>query len=520
MNTSLNSNIVKMKILRTLVFIFLITVVCVIAWRSINYISASIPDCDSGSFASGGYFLLKGKVLYKDFLCYKPPIVFLLNEAALSIGDISLNPIRTMERFFAVSGGIIFFLIIYLLFKNMWLAFVASVFYIMHFFRPTVLEGGNLTEEYGAVFVLFGILFAVVSNKTKKFSYTAIFISGMFFAAAFFTKEPFLLSSITWFIYLILYKDRNYINILKRSSVFIAGAALILAAVVIYLLINDSFKNWLDILSWGKIYASMSPRKLGIFEQISKNYKLAYNKLFGTTLITGLFAIVGIFSVVHWQFVKKYKYIPITALVFGVLDFYATMLSPKGYGHYYLQLVPSYIIISATGVAFLLDAFKKSRIIQTVFILAIVLLSFNIDKNTYNEYKKRIMMPAKKAVNDNIAEYIKANSTEKDTIWITTTFSPRYYIETQRLSPTIFYVLSDEVVLVNTYLSTAEEKFNLLMDELKKNPPKFIIAGDANIKVVNRTMIKIWVDNNYFKIPLAPNDKQTILLELKPAVNK
>ena len=80
--------------------------------------------------------------------------------------------------------------------------------------------------------------------------------------------------------------------------------------------------------------------------------------------------------------------------------------------------------------------------------------------------------------------------------------------------------MSDEVVLVNTYLSTAEEKFNLLIDELKKNPPKFIIAGDANIKVVNRTMIKIWVDNNYFKIPLAPNDKQTILLELKPAVNK
>jgi hypothetical protein len=328
------------------------------------------------------------------------------------------------------------------------------------------------------------------------------FISGMFFAAAFFTKEPFLLSAIPWFVYLILYKNSNYINILKRTSVFMAGAFLIFAAILFYLLINNNFKDWIDVLSFGRVYASMSNTKFTLFSRISKNCKLAYNKLFGTTFIAGLFALVGLISVFHRPFVKKYKYLHLVIISFFAMDFCATMLTSKGFGHYYLQLVASYILLGAVGVEFFLNACKKSRLVQAGFILTIIVLSVNVDKQIYMEYKNYVMMPAKKAVPDAIAEYIKANSSKEETIWMTTAVLPRYYLESERLSPAKYYFLSDQF-FVNTYLSTIEEKVKSLKADLKRNPPKFIITGNENIRIVKWAKIQDWVNENYYKLPVS-----------------
>jgi hypothetical protein len=385
----------------------------------------------------------------------------------------------------------------------------------MHFFRPAVLEGGNLTEEYGAAFVMGGILSAILSNETKRFSFVLNFVSGMFFAAASLIKEPFLLSAIPWFVYLILYKDSNYKNILKRASIFVSGAVLVFAAILVYLLINDNFKDWIDVLSFGRIYATMSNTKFTLFSRLFRNYKLAYNKLLGATFIAGLFALFGLISVLNWPFVKKCKYIHLVIISFFAMDFCATMLASKGFGHYYMQLVPSYILLVAVGVEFFLNVFKKSRLIQGGFISAIVLLSFSVDKGVYTEYEKHLMTPAKKATPDAIAEYIKANSSKEETIWMTTAVLPRYYTETERLSPTKYYFLSDQF-FVNTYLSTIEEKIENLKDDLKRNPPKFIIGGDQNVRIVKWAKIQDWVNENYYKLPVSSGTAVLFALKAPP----
>jgi 4-amino-4-deoxy-L-arabinose transferase-like glycosyltransferase len=498
---------------RRAVLFFSVFLISVFAWRSINYISAAKADYDSGVFVSSGYFLLEGKVLYKDFWDHKPPMVHFLNAAALSLGGRSINSVRMMERYFAVFGGAAFFFVVYLLFKNMWLSFFSSIFYLMHFFRPSVLEGGNLAEEYGAVFVMGGILFAILSNETKRFSLPANFISGMFFAAAFFTKEPFLFSAIPWFVYLILYKDFDYINILKRASVFISGAVLIFAVILFYLINNDALRDWIDVLSFDRVYASIFSRKLTMAARVLKNCKLAYKKLFGATFIAGLFALVGFISVFHWPLVKKHKYLHLVIISFFVMNFYATMISSKGYGHYYLQLVASFILLGTVGVESFLDAFKESRLTKTGFIVAIIVLSLSVDKQTYMEYKKYLMTPAKKVTPDSIVEYIKANSSKYETIWMTTGTFSRYYMESERLSPTKYFYITDHF-FVDTYLSTAKEKVKGIMADLRRNPPKFIIGGIDDVKTVKRAKIQKWINENYDKVPV-PDDSPAILFTLK-----
>lgn len=491
---------------------FLVLVISVLAWRSINYVSGAAIDQDSGVFSSGGFFLLEGETIYKNFWDHKPPMVHFLNAAAMAIGGRSINSVRMMERCFAVFGGLSFFFIVYLLLKNVWLSFFSSLFYVMYFFRPGLLENGNLTEEYGAAFVLGGILFAVISNETKAFSFVSNFISGTFFSAAFFMKEPFLFSAIPWFLYLILYKDRIIRNVFMRAFVFISGAVLVFAVILFYLIINSAFKNWIDVLSFNRVYVSMANEIFTIPKRISLNYRQVNSRIFRTTFIAGLFAFAGLFSVLQWSFVKKYKYLPLLLISFFVMDFCGTMIAAKAYGHYYLQLAASYILLGVIGVEFLLSAFKKSRLVQLTFVLA-VLMSFSVDRHIYREYKKYLMMPSEKVTPDKIAEYIKANGSQEDTIWITSGKFSRYYIESERLSPTKYYYMADHF-FVDTYLDTAEEKIEGIKEDLRRNPPKFIVTGINNVKIVKRAGIQDWIDENYYELPVS-TDGAAVLLVLK-----
>ena len=503
-----------LRFLKIALLLFLVILVSILAWRPINYLSGTPAHYDSGVFASGGFFLLEGKVLYKDFWDHKPPVVHFLNAAALALGHRDINSIRTMERCFAVFAAVSLFFIVYLLFRNMWLSLFASVFYIIHFFRPVIFDDGNFTEEYGAAFVMGGILFVVLSNETKRFSYILNFISGMFFSTAFFTKEPFLLSAIPWFIYLIIYKDRNRMNVLKRASVFIGGAVLIFAVILFYLISHNAFKDWIDVLSFNCIYTSMSNKNLTVFMRIFKNFEWAYSKLFGTTLTLSLFALTGFITVFYWRFVKKYKYLHLVVISFFVLDFYATMMAARGYRHYYMQLVTSYILISVIGVEFLLSILKKSKVTRIGIISIIILLSFGIDKPMYVGFKDALMTPAAKTPAGKLVEYIKAHSSPKDTIWMTCGTFSRYYMMCQRLSPTKYYYIADHL-FINTYSNTSKEKTESVKDDLKRNPPKFIITKDfEEVNFIRDAKIQDWIKENYYKAA-ETNPKYAVILELK-----
>lgn len=167
------------------------------------------------------------------------------------------------------------------------------------------------------------------------------------------------------------------------------------------------------------------------------------------------------------------------------------------------------------GIAFILHIFKKWRFIGITVVLVFVLLSLNLDKHLYKEYKNYFISPAKKVTGDSVVEYIKANSSKKDSIWMTTGSFSKYYIESERLSPTKYFYIFDHL-FVDTYLSTSKEKIEGIKNDLKRNPPKFIITGIDNVETVNSSKIIDWVYENYTKLSVSEGD--TILLVRKSPI--
>ena len=135
-----------------------------LAWRSLNFFSYHRLYTDSVCSPRSPTISWRGKTLYREAWDHKPPMIYLIDALPLALGDGSVNAIRFFERFYAVAGVLALFFSLWLAFQNRWLAFMMALGFHLHFYDPEIFQGGNLTEEYGAVFVLIGIFLTLAAR--------------------------------------------------------------------------------------------------------------------------------------------------------------------------------------------------------------------------------------------------------------------------------------------------------------------------------------------------------------------
>lgn len=214
----------------------------VAAWCSVNYNRPTQPGYDSGIFASGGFHLLKGSVLYRDLWDHKPPMAFLINAMALGYGEGTVTSVRRTEAGFLAVGAVLIFLIGVRLSRRVSAPLLVALLFILMISDPRLFEGGNLTEVYAVVFVLAGILCCALALETRHEAQMACAAgSGFFFALAALTKEPFVLSALPWCVLLVLARKRSWPLCLGRGAFILVGAALPLAVFLLYLHSNAAF---------------------------------------------------------------------------------------------------------------------------------------------------------------------------------------------------------------------------------------------------------------------------------------
>ncbi|MHC4194792.1 MAG: ArnT family glycosyltransferase [Planctomycetota bacterium] len=488
------------KYLNTIALLIMLVIVSIAGWRSINYVSGIRPGTDSGVFSSSGFHMIQGKVLYKDIWDHKPPMVHFLNSFALKTGDRSINSVRNMERVFAVCGAICLFFIFQILFANKLLAFLMSILFTLSFYMH-VFQQGNLTEEYGAFFVLFGVFFAVLSQQSEaKKSVAFAAMSGIFFAMAFFTKEPFLFSAIPWFLYILVKKQQSWRQRLTRNGFFVIGAMVPLTLILIYLIANGALKDWIDVIVYNLHYSSgVDHRTTPFITRVRENMTYMQKYIFNTSM-TAMFCFnAGIVSIFCFSFQKKYKYFPLIAVIAFIAEYFATIISPRKYGHYYMQPIVSYILTGGCGVALLLYLFENVKAWKPGVIIGLLLSFFVLDSYTCKHYIKRLKKPSVQANIDPISHYIRKNTSEDDRIWINSGHLSRYYLNTGRLSPTKFSYPFPHFFKDSLY-STAEEKIALLKRELQNKPPKFIVSEYSFMDFMTHNNITEWINNNYVKV--------------------
>lgn len=476
----------------------IILVLSCVAWRSINDVSGDGYMTDSGVFASTARHIIAGRVLYRDVFDHKPPMVHFIDALALWIGDGTIDSIRFTERLFAVARGLLFFLVAWRAFGSRAISFVATLAFILHFHHPSVFQGGNLTEEYGSVFVLAGVscvLLARNADVGKARFRSLCALSGMCFSLAIFTKEPFLFSAIPWFLHLSLPcpggKPRNA----RASAYFLGGALVPLLVFLLYLLPAAALGDWIDVLSFNLRTSVDGDSSVSLPGRVLANYEAASKAFIGLTATARMAFLLGVASLAFRSFVKKYDYVPLTFAATFVLDYCGTMLSGRGYGHYYMQLAASFFLVGCCAAAFVAHRIEKERTLKAgLFVASLALVAF-VDRPAYADFAKRLSAPSERGGISDISRFVMARTAPDDLVW-----SPGHvtalYAETGRLSPTKYqYAFSH--LFVDTWKSTRAQKIESLRMDLSANPPRVIVLDAGRPDAFVEFGVADWVSANY-----------------------
>ena len=485
-----------------------------LAWRSINYDSGTRPGQDSGGYLSAARHIMAGRTLYKDVWDHKPPFVHFADALAMSIGDHSVNSVKTLERIFAVVGLLAFIAIASLGLRLRWLACLAGAFLLLHFYDNPVFELGNLPEEYGAILFTLGLAAAtaaVVLSGGTTFLLSAL--AGTALSASILCKEPFLLYLPPLFLFIAWAHRGDWRASFKRAASFFAGAALPLLAFLTYLLTRGAWRDWLDVVAFNFAYRAPQKAHLADFVQ---SLRMANQTIYQPLILTRVLAALGILSLFRPSFIRATSGLPILLAALTALGLLATTLSGRYYGHYYLQLVPVYLLLAACGAAFLLHLISDCRARVALALAALVALAA-FDGKEIKAFADRLAAPSLRWEGDFLSGFIRSHTSPADTIWCP--WEPYLYSATERLSPTKWhYALSH--LFIDTPLSTRGEKLAALAGDLMRHPPRMIVftqppgeTRETGRALLASASLPSWIAGNYWSaIGTADDDTQVLIL--------
>lgn len=489
--------------------------IAVLAWVSLNLYTHQRFYTDSGIFAAVSQHLAAGKILYKEVWDHKPPMIYVINMIPYLLGEGTAVEIRLVERVFALLGSIAFYWVIFLIFQRVWLALLGAMVLLFHFFHPELLQGGNLTEEYAAWFVVAGLLFALQAiRKPVEQSYWLTLLSGFFFSCAVFTKEPFLFSSVAWFGMLAWNWEGRIKFHYPRIIAFLIGALLPLFLFLLFFLWQGNFAEWLDVVHYNFKYTANSNTPIPLLDKLALHAQWIGRMAVFQTWTWGCLFFAGCLSCLHLSFVRQHRFFPWFCLAAFGFEFYATMISGYKIPHYYLQIVYSFVLLAICGVAYLFYWLPPFRS-KAVMVCGIILL-FQVvaDHSATLQFWHRIALPNGLVNVGPVSRMLQDERDKGATLWVNLGDNSRYYSESGLLSPVKYLYVLDHLFL-DTRLSTGEEKRIRLLEDLRQHPPTYIVTSEKSIQHLNSLRLEPvveWIQSNYEPVPFV-RDRDNVLFK-------
>ena len=440
--------------------------------------------------------MLAGRTLYQDFWDNKPPMIFFFNAAAMKIGGYSVNSIRIMERILAGSGIILFYFAVLAYFRSYWLAWCGTALFLINLYNPLSLEEGNFTEEYGAIFVLIGISAVLLSTRhVYRITYRWMIVSGCFFACAMLFKEPFLLSSLPWFLFLLLRTDRfSWRDVSKRAVFCLVGVLIPFMVSLIYLGMHHALSDYLDVISYN---FSNNETPSPLTDRLLDNIQFARLKMLNQFTVMQWLALLSLGLFASSSLRKKYGTLLLTTLAAFLADFTGTALSPRHYGHYYLQLAPSFSLLAMFGFVVLREIVQQLRLSRLICIAIAVLCIAWFDLPATRALIDRLAQPNQWAQPSRFAEALKKMAKPGDTLWGVSLNYTEIYMETGLLSPSRYHMFFNHL-FIDTKNSTGQEKFDSVTRMLQTEPPTFILVElQKDTTLLFESGIFEWIQSEY-----------------------
>lgn len=457
--------------------------------------------------------ILNGQLIYRDAAhTWGPVTPYFYAFIFYIFGKNNITAIRFALILVIFCVNVILYLICILI-KNRKLSFlVAFLFCVFSYtFHPADMLAFE-TEWLAVFFCLIGSYFLLRYYLRDK--YLFIFLSGLFFGLAFFSKQ---LSLIIYFAALLFCGFFAYVNkknifaSIKALSLNIAGFSLVTVAIFYYFYINNAFGDfWFWF--WGyysKYYVTEIPIitriKISLLPLIMKGESffkvnflsliLFYLSVLIVTLKTfKLFrttSSIGKELPVDWYFI-----------FWGIFSYAATSYSGRPIGHYIIMVLPPLCLLGGKVIQSLFSSWDFSikfynpmalfKSLAKIFLVIFIIFGIFSPLKKYSGYlisswdeyvhKKRPTNAFSEELRT-LTAYIKKNTSEQEKIFVWG-YYPEIYVLSDRMPASRYFNCNfltglipwtNFIIGLDTSYAIIPGTWEILMEELKDNKPAYIV---------------------------------------------
>lgn len=499
------------NIIKNPVFFFVIIFIILLLLR---LPLALVPffNIDEGIFAAFANSIIKGGLPYRDAVDTLAPLTsYFFSLVFILFGR---------NNMFAVHLGLIFLILgitvtLYLvgsLFGKRGIGYLAAFLFCIfsyNFYEPDMLAFE--TEWLLALFSSVGTYFLLKSFIKPKNLF--LFLSGLFFALAVFSKQPALLLyavALVFCCFFYYFTTKDILVTVKAALLNLAGFSAVVAVFLSYYFFNNALNDfwfwfWVyfnkyyvpAVSIWGKIRLAFNFQE----SYFKMNYLLLI-LFFFNILITALNTFKAFYKTKN---IGRELFIDWYLISWCIFSYIAISYSGRNFGHYYIMALPAICLVAAKTVFYLLGllnsitehygdkyripALGKSAI--KMLLPVVVALSILDPLELFSDrlrlwgvftgqLQRRPFIPEELQV---LSEYIKKNSREDEKIFVWG-FVPELYALTDRL-PASRYIycnyLTGFIPWVNcsrsldTSYAIVPGAWDIFMREMHKNKPIYII---------------------------------------------
>jgi 4-amino-4-deoxy-L-arabinose transferase-like glycosyltransferase len=376
----------------------------------------TLPSRDSGVFLYVSWRFLNGDIPYRDVWDHKPPLIYFVDALGLTLTPHSLWGVWVLQIVFIFFT---LFVIYKLLDREFGIYAALAGTIILSSGLLTILEKGNVTEEYALVFQAFGFLLFINAWK-KNFPIRDSFWIGVLGGLAFNFKQTTIGIWITYGLFLLLAR------LLQRKSPFkdllslLAGWLVPSVLLVLYLASQNALTDfWEQAFLYNFVYIGKHEGIRRLIPVFLKGFLYLQN---GWVLY---FSVLGWLAGLGYVWLKRKTFAEIRPLILIALvnlpiEIILITISGRSILHYYLTPLPVMAILTGTllyTIPFLVRKIPRldSQRIQhwaPVVVLAIIVLGQFGQVKYYPDYVR--------ILSDNdyapVIDYVSNNTNEDDQV--------------------------------------------------------------------------------------------------------
>ncbi len=407
-----------------------------------------ICGTDSYVFQYGGMAIKNGLIPYKNFFDHKGILIYIINYIGIIINN--KYGIWIIELLFIFISLLYAKKITSLYTKNK----IVNVFIVIcaFSFYAVFFEGGNLVEEYAVPFIMISSYIFIDYLKNEKINNFRVVLLGILFSLVCMLRINMIA---IWPIFIIavmykLIKEKKLKELFKYIVLFIVGMIIVCLPILIYLIKNKAFKDFIEQ------YIIFNFK----YSNVTMSEKYTSFKFFATNAIFN----VSLLSVIL-NLKNKTKNIAFANFITLICNIILMSISGRQYVHYEIINIP----ILVNSISILCEALKYKENEMLAKILISISIVYILIPNMYAYIDNLLILKNMDNTQENrIVDIIKSNTEEKDKISVYGN-SDYVYVLSNRLSNSKY---SYQFPISNIDGKIFDEYIN----SLEKESPKVVVV--------------------------------------------